>query len=1032
MSRLSSPIDDEPLDEPAPDEVEALLREAGWVRALARRLARDQAAAEDVAQGALTLALVRRPGLRGSLRPWLARVALRLARRERRAQARRAAREERAAEARPGHEPGSDELLERLERQEWLAREVRRLSEPYRGVLLRHYYEGLCASEIARLTGSSAATVRSQLARGLERLRARATREHELDGVLPFFLLAAGSGGQLLPRLGAELLAMKTTIKLTAVTALVAATLYSTGALSGAWRESKPAPEAGGAPALAAPTPSAQELEPQPGLTAEAERELVPLPDAPPLAAHETGATATGEPNVSTLLARIVDERGRPLEGAQLRSIFSDGRPRGAREGAFADSEGQVELAIADEHMRAWQSQVFPMLFAASAEGRATDFVVSTPSWHARTQLGDLVLGPGGALAGLVVDGAGAPISGAVLYAGEAVLTSELETLLVAGPDTSLARPRAQSDASGRFLLSGIAPDRARLFAHAPDHLWTISQAFAVSSGTTGDCGSLVLEEVPNERRVRGLVLCPDGTPAAGARVAFESNALSQGGEVLANARGEFSLVPRGDAPLNLVASDPAQRFGLSETVAARVGDELLLRLGELARLQVRVVDSDGLPLAGAMLMAFLLERPDAPDGRRVIPGQDWIESDADGQALVPLPPEPFTLQFSRRGYKPNQLGPFEPASAPRELLLELERAPHISGRVLLRGEPVAGMQITIAQHIPGFVPREAGFPIRFFTSGLQHVESDAEGRFSAPVGEDWIDVTVLATGAQHAAGETELTLEAGRGASGVEVELFEGGSLSGRVLPPEGRSAHGLVVAASRGDGHPVWARADAEGRFRLEHLAPGSWRVEGREREPVPELFSVANRPEDKEFRWNVEIVDGREQRFDVDMRGQGAVELSGRFLVDGAAPVGWSAELVPGMDELQRESLPAVELDSAGDFRLTAPAGRYDLRLLGQLEGGAKVEVLRELRLTGPRQEWRGALATGLLRETIDREASEVRLVRGRYDSGEREITLVPLAESELHARVPVGSSSLQVQTGRTDWGPAWTRLRQVEVR
>ncbi|MEM1452138.1 MAG: sigma factor, partial [Planctomycetota bacterium] len=65
-----------------PGLTDALLREAGWVRALARRLARDQAAADDAAQGALALALQKRPDPGRGLRPWLARVVARLARRD--------------------------------------------------------------------------------------------------------------------------------------------------------------------------------------------------------------------------------------------------------------------------------------------------------------------------------------------------------------------------------------------------------------------------------------------------------------------------------------------------------------------------------------------------------------------------------------------------------------------------------------------------------------------------------------------------------------------------------------------------------------------------------------------------------------------------------------------------------------------------------------------------------------------------------------------------------------------------------------
>ena len=52
-----------------------------WVRALARSLVLDEAAAEDLAQE-VQLAALRRPGsIRGALAPWLARVTRNLARR---------------------------------------------------------------------------------------------------------------------------------------------------------------------------------------------------------------------------------------------------------------------------------------------------------------------------------------------------------------------------------------------------------------------------------------------------------------------------------------------------------------------------------------------------------------------------------------------------------------------------------------------------------------------------------------------------------------------------------------------------------------------------------------------------------------------------------------------------------------------------------------------------------------------------------------------------------------------------------------
>lgn len=54
---------------------------------------------------------------------------------------------------------------------------VQRLSEPYRTVVLLFYYEDLPTAEIAEVTGSRPATVRKQLERARELLKAELTKE---------------------------------------------------------------------------------------------------------------------------------------------------------------------------------------------------------------------------------------------------------------------------------------------------------------------------------------------------------------------------------------------------------------------------------------------------------------------------------------------------------------------------------------------------------------------------------------------------------------------------------------------------------------------------------------------------------------------------------------------------------------------------------------------------------------------------------------------------------------------------------------
>ncbi|MEM7199567.1 MAG: sigma-70 family RNA polymerase sigma factor [Planctomycetota bacterium] len=155
-------------------EMGDLLQHVGWVRALARRLARDAAEADDITQDALVSALARPPSTDRDPRPWLGRVlgnALRIRRRgERRRQ-----HHERRATPDPATERDAygAALLEQLERQKQLARLVRDLPQPYRTVILARYYRGESTAETARRTGVSAGTLRSQLARGLELLRRR-------------------------------------------------------------------------------------------------------------------------------------------------------------------------------------------------------------------------------------------------------------------------------------------------------------------------------------------------------------------------------------------------------------------------------------------------------------------------------------------------------------------------------------------------------------------------------------------------------------------------------------------------------------------------------------------------------------------------------------------------------------------------------------------------------------------------------------------------------------------------------------------
>jgi len=154
---------------------ESLLGHQQFVLRLARTLVRDESDAEEVAQKTLASAL-EHPPRHGALRAWLVRVTRNHAHELHRGDRRRADRERRAARGEAVADGAS--ALERLELEHGVVRAVLALDEPYKAVVVATYYEGLAPAEIAARNGVPAGTVRSQLTRAHEMLRAKLDRTH--------------------------------------------------------------------------------------------------------------------------------------------------------------------------------------------------------------------------------------------------------------------------------------------------------------------------------------------------------------------------------------------------------------------------------------------------------------------------------------------------------------------------------------------------------------------------------------------------------------------------------------------------------------------------------------------------------------------------------------------------------------------------------------------------------------------------------------------------------------------------------------
>jgi len=180
-------------------DLERLLEQRGWLRALARSLVREDDA-DDLLQEAWLAALGTRTKARRSLRAWFKGLARNAA-----PGLRRPAGLDLERERDVGELPATDGLVARAELQEHLSACVRRLHEPYRSTVLLHYFEGLTLEEVAKRMGVPGSTVRTRLARALAELRGKLGRERDTWGLLVAFA-REGAGASLVGTTGKVIL----------------------------------------------------------------------------------------------------------------------------------------------------------------------------------------------------------------------------------------------------------------------------------------------------------------------------------------------------------------------------------------------------------------------------------------------------------------------------------------------------------------------------------------------------------------------------------------------------------------------------------------------------------------------------------------------------------------------------------------------------------------------------------------------------------------------------------------------------------
>jgi RNA polymerase sigma factor (sigma-70 family) len=832
---------------------ETLLAHAPFVRALARALVRDDAAADDLAQESLLAALTR-PPQRGSLRAWLVGVVRNLARRTQRGDARRLARESTVALDLPPPPATPSETAERLELFGRLVAAVQRLDEPYRATIVRRFFDGATAQEIASEQGIPVDTVRTRIRRGLERLRGmldetaggRAAWSALLAPWvgLPVKLAATAAGVAATTTSSSTILGavvMTTKMKLLLAAAAIVAT--TTAVL---W----PVLRSGGArdattSARTAPAPSESVASPTPVDAAAASAA------ASNLAVERSADSSTTPPSDPTatwvVRGRIRSARERPRPRAHVRvklweGFEQHGAPRIDRLLA-ADDEGRfawplrppstaVVLSFRAEEPDSytWSDERF--VLAGDPPPQDLDL----PCYPLDGEITGVVFGPDGAPAeGAQVSvvwrtvdcdehgefSAPAPrlqqlevIAWAPGCAESKVLATTVGSSVTTRVDVHLkpglvvrGRVRdAQGNAIAGATVSNFFLQLSRAvsdehgdyaFEHLPAgesrlQLFARAEGYCQSTGEVGEGGTLDFV-MRRGATVRGTVLAPDGTPARGASIVLGFSIFAYDKlEARAHDDGGFTITGAAPGGSKLFIDWRGAAQHVEPIVVPPDGGDLtglVLRLQANHFLAGRVVDSRGEP---ASRVNVSCRSRDDDHGVHAV-------TDAKGAFRVEqLPAGPVKVEVYGPGYAWSVI---EGVAVDRDdFVATLSPAGRAAGRVVdgTTGEPIARFRIRFVH------PRLANGerPVSSYSSEWAEAGrtfDDANGRFDT--GEEMMDCGAILGLEASAEGYApaladHVVLTAAPDPDALVIRLHRGGALEGIVVDAgDGKPVVGALV---------------------------------------------------------------------------------------------------------------------------------------------------------------------------------------------------------------------------------------------
>jgi hypothetical protein len=281
---------------------------------------------------------------------------------------------------------------------------------------------------------------------------------------------------------------------------------------------------------------------------------------------------------------------------------------------------------------------------------------------------------------------------------------------------------------------------------------------------------------------------------------------------------------------------------------------------------------------------------------------------------------------------------------------------------VTVDGKPASGAWVRLIEAVNKRELLVSDMPSRVMAAPLLATTSEADGSFALPLrfaGE----YELQAGNAQRGVAELgPLHLDASAGARNLVLELPAFGAIEGALLVNPGANLRDLVVGASRGDGHPLSARTDAEGRFRFERLSPGHYllRLMREDVDPRGGSTELRDTPPPGPLPSSCEVRPNETTHADIDLRQ--TAELVAHIELQGWEQARWQASLEPqGATQCRGASVEGVDLEHLR-LRVDQP-GEYFLRLDATLPGSpAGLGFEEPLHLDAGSNTWSCAAPTG----------------------------------------------------------------------